>query len=201
MGFWNQTSAVLALQSRQQNDGSFGGDIQSTTDVIVAMSALINGSGFLRMRRDRCKSLSYFQPYGSILDTWSGKTSNTTTAVSADATNSIDAKPKSGILTNTITKEKVSLPRTSNNQDSIKVSEGTTSKGPELTTVSFGDTTSPFHSDISATEGPDIVIKYWLWIGNDPLTAVKHNLTVHVPYNSTFFHMMLQAAQDSEAFE
>jgi hypothetical protein len=126
--------------------------------------------------------------------------------------NAEEKKPPPKVETNAIPKESIFHPGSSSSssygppkyQDEVKVSEGMTSevnRVPELTTVPIGDPTSPLHSDISTSEGPDIAVKYWLWIGNEPLEAIKHNITVHVPVNSTFFHLMLQAAQDSEPFE
>lgn len=195
------------------------------------MSALLNGSGLLSIRRNRCKTFhDRYHQTGPILDTWnlSGSTSTSTSSGTSTSTSTSTTMPKnnnnegksiSPLITKTSTTNQfqksgltVDIPAAipvpigketkSEQQQQREVQIETTSEvthGPEQTGTTF-DPSSPL-TTTTLTSGPEIRVKYWLWIGNEPLTADKHNLTVHVPINSTFFHLMLQAAQMSEAYE
>lgn len=43
-------------------------------------------------------------------------------------------------------------------------------------------------------------VTYWLWIGPDPASAEKHNMTVRIETNATFYAVMQRAASLNHTF-
>lgn len=46
----------------------------------------------------------------------------------------------------------------------------------------------------------DVNVTYWLWIGPDPATAEKHNMTLRIETNATFYAVMQKAASLNHKF-
>jgi hypothetical protein len=175
--FWNETSGIEALSYLQDPNGSFGNDLYGTTDALLAVTTLLNGAGVLNLKAHRCTAYTYhpLEPLQSLVTEEVRKESTTNptlpTTTEAGPGSSETAKGPSPSL----------LPLT-------ETSTGLGGEGKEVETTSRGG------------DGT-LSVKYFLWIGPEPPTAEKHNLTIQVAPNTTFFRIMQRAAELDSAYE
>ena len=192
--FWNETSGILALASLQDPNGSFSNDLYGTTDALLAISTLLNGSGLLDLKRHRCTTYTY-HPFDSLSPITEGapKDTTTTNSTTAHTPTSPNQLSNTESVKGPTPSESVSPPQSQDTTDNSLVETTGLVDEKEVTTGRGAASLTPDSSLVT--------VKYFLWIGPDPPTAEKHNLTIQVSTNTTFFRIMQRAAELDSAYE
>jgi len=194
---WNQTGAALYLESLQEPNGSFQNSVQGTSEVILALSSLMNQDGVLRLTSNRCQAQQWVSPKRSRES--SAALINTTTQATTNVETQTQRRNNSWEQTN-----QVPLLLSSESPRVTTVSSVITKNEDPLevpVTWNVLDTGSLQEPSPTAETPQFVNVSYWLWIGPDPVTAEKHNITFPVPMNSTFFYVMQRAAELDSDFE
>ena len=194
---WNRTAAAIVLSTMQRPDGSFLDSTHATTEAVIAATTLLNGIGLLNLKRGRCSDfierpksttnnnyqLADVTMYGSQQQQTSYTVipaNGQTLLLASNNANSGFTNSKNILHPNTESK-------VNETQKETGVNTITKNNRPLLT--------------VSSPLGEMATIKYWIWIGPEPSTAEKYNLTLQVPVNETFFNVMRRAAELSPSFE
>jgi len=190
--YWNETSGILGLAALQSSDGSFEQNIVGTTDALLAISTLLNGSGILKLKRHQCSTYTY-QPLDSIMMSRLAETNSQTSSGPVAWNRSETGIPIDREIHKGPTPSMSSpLPGVTPPQEFS--SETSVVKADQVLTVAGT-------AETAASESPLLSIKYSLWIGGDPATVETHNLTLSVPANTSFFHVMQRAAELDPTFQ
>ncbi|OXA60608.1 Glutamate--tRNA ligase [Folsomia candida] len=184
---WNRTGAALALQSFQEGNGSFHNEVAATSEALLAVTSLLNGLGVLALTKGHCtpgrkqrrrrkhEPVSHTPLLFDCTKFCNNHVENTASKVVVVVTNSTSFTPAENITLN--------------------------DEGILTTMTTTKTTTTQNPTDFKLADLPVISIHYYLWIGPHPRSAVKHNLTLQVPTNTTFFLAMQRAAELDPAYE
>lgn len=179
-------------------------------DAVIATSALLNGIGILGIRRGHCKSARHKNKHR---DSSSSLDENMTVIYNVQNSNQEDISFHSNL--NEV-RPMTPLQDSQSSQNFVPV-EGDEMKITGLmendshvgvlTNLSVDhDVVEKKHQDkMDSTDKlgyakHDVNVTYWLWIGPDPGTAEKHNMTLRIETNATFYAVMQKAASLNHKF-
>lgn len=177
----------MALQSFQEGNGSFHNEVAATSEALLAVTSLLNGLGVLALTKGHCtpgrkqrrrrkhEPVSHTPLLFDCTKFCNNHVENTASKVVVVVTNSTSFTPAENITLN--------------------------DEGILTTMTTTKTTTTQNPTDFKLADLPVISIHYYLWIGPHPRSAVKHNLTLQVPTNTTFFLAMQRAAELDPAYE
>lgn len=163
----------------------------------MAVSVLLNGLGILGLTKGRCNSIRKRRKH---------KASFSIPIFNRDH---VTEEPLHHIQDDVMSTAKLIGSNNSSTQfkSGPYVSNATTAYSLQTLSTEYGTTVTPTispddHAELGRINLVKIVnIRYWLWIGPHPITAVKHNLTLQVPVNTTFFSVMQRAAELASEYE
>lgn len=187
---WNRTAGALALVSLQEPSGSFLNDLYATSEAVTAASALLNGFGLLGLRRGHCNRHRY---RSKAPTTTSLNLPQSITDQSNNDLHSSDGSLRPIIKINGETEAIQGLRSDLSNAIDTDAQQTDSLKTTTISTI--------FNRFGSITKSKSVSVRYWLWIGPDPLTADRYNQTVSVPTNNTFFSVMQRAAELAPEFQ
>ncbi|CAL8115682.1 unnamed protein product [Orchesella dallaii] len=199
---WNKSATVHALESLQEPNGSFLDSPKETADAVIAISALLNGMGILGARKGHCKSarLSKHRS-GALAEDGLVMYNNDEDIPFHTNTNEVRPKTSEGEHKDDESPKLVHL----DSSDQVKVSlngiENELLNGKNSSDHDV-DMKQDKYNSLDKLKNPnhDVNVTYWLWIGPDPVSADKHNMTVRIEANATFYAVMQKAASLNHKF-
>jgi hypothetical protein len=194
----------------QDPNGSFLNNVYTTADSVLAATTLLNGTGLLGLRRGHCNIRRHrytSRQHHTIINPSSGLgvTSVTTPKVGSESTLSRgdSLRPNSKTSSETVmTKESATTQDLlSTLSQSVDNSVSSESRHDNNSTTSKTSASTKSSVTLRSSRPEMVRVRYWLWIGPNPSSAQRYNLTVQVPVNSTFFFVMQRAAELASDFE
>lgn len=145
---------------------------------------MIDGIGLLSFKRHRC------QTFNAVTDKSNNNSTTLTSSVNLGSSNSNNKANVSNVT---------KFPEVTTNPPML--SETSVENALSKSTTTTEELFSQYVSSNTPSPISKVSVQYWLWIGPQPITAEKYNMTVEVPFNSTFYQVMQKAAEKAPIFE